>query len=196
MKTKTTTSYPRLLCRLVRFFHADLPLAKSWARRHVDSCPDCARFYAAVTALDRELAQQTPGGPDSIPAGLEDRIWATVEADRSAQVRPTRSIAITRWAGAFAAVAVLVLAGLWFVPSTPTDSAAVAVSPEFDQQDIQTMVVQLEEFSAKWLVLAEPEAEAAVDNQLNEEWGALEADANAALDFLRRSFVPSGSSAS
>lgn len=199
MKPPAPDSRPRLICRVVRHFYADPPPAESWAHRHVEGCSVCAGFYQTLTVVDQSLATGGPGLPDSIPAGLEDRIWAAVESDRAVQAgsAPRQQPAwIARWAGALAAVAVIVMAGLWFAPSSNSDPSATAVAAEFDQQDLQQMVSQLETFSEKWLVLAEPEPGPPVDNQLTEEWGALEADASAALEFLRQSFIPSRSTAS
>lgn len=198
MKPSATDSRPRLICRVVRHFHADRPTQGSWAHRHLEGCAGCADFYQNLTVVDQSLATGSPDLPESIPAGLEDRIWAAVESDRAVQTSSAQEqqpTLIIRWAGGLAAVAAIVVAGIWFTPSSDSDPTATAAA-EFDQQDLQQMVSQLETFSEKWLVLAEPEAGPPVDNQLTEEWGALEADASAALEFLKQSFIPSRSSAS
>ena len=198
MNTTSPKTSPRLICRVVRHRHPEPPRSSSWATRHVDSCPGCLAHYTAAWELEQELRKTAPKADGDLPSGLEDRIWAAVQADQSQSRAPqTRS---TRWGRP---AIVLVAAGLvavialvaWPAFSSNSTGATMAQS-DFNEQDMRMLIEQIEDYSSEWLVKSAPPPGSNPTGPLSEELNALESDASAAVRFLKLSFFPSSASAS
>ncbi|MDB4384664.1 hypothetical protein N9023_05835 [Opitutaceae bacterium] len=199
MNSSESTPRPRLVCRLARRGNrAEKSAQPNWRDRHVDSCADCAGYFNAAEAMEAELRESAPSSPASVPAGLEDRIWAAVEADQATAREATPSQArMPGWRNGFTLAGVALVAAIfvWSSNSSGPDKMAVAHT-DFSEQDMQVLVAQIGDFSAKWLSPQSEVTGGLETSPLAAELDALEADASAALRFLERSFLPTRRSAS
>ncbi len=200
MKT-TAPAQPRLTCRLARAWSAwreddATRPAPGLAARHAAGCPDCARHFAALSALENELRQEARafagGAEPELPLGLEDRIFAAVRPVLREQAQVRRAPAWQRWlpVALGTAAALAVTAALW--NGAPGKSTIPSDDIAFTQQDLQQLSASIESFSQK--VLSAPAANTAATAQpdaLSAELEALRSDGRAALRFLERSFLPS-----
>lgn len=199
MNSSESTPRPRLFCRFARRGErTEKPGQPNWRDRHVDSCPECAGYFNAAEAMEAELRESAPSNLASVPAGLEDRIWAAVKADQSVvrEAAPAR-VGIAGWRGGFALAGVALVAAIFVWSSNSADQNSVAVAHvDFSEEDMLVLVTQIGDFSAEWLAPATEVSGGLEANPLAEELDALEADASAALRFLEQSFLPTRRSAS
>lgn len=198
MNTSNPSSSPRFVCRLVRWKFPEPESDNSWASRHVAGCADCTAHFTDHQAIDRALLASAPRDLESVPEGLEDRIWAAVKSDQVAhQSSPQSRPVWSRWQAGLALASFAVVAALlvWTQSSLQSDDTVVA-HVDFDENDMQQLVTQIGDLSAQWLVATETEVAVETDGPLSRELSALEADASAALLFLQRSFMPTPESTS
>ncbi len=199
MNTSPDPSRPRLICRLVRRWHDPDNPAFAWMSRHASECGDCSKYFARLNDLHTELRESSPTAPADVPAGLEDRIWAAVQADQSSrQSTATQSSrrGWSRWSLVPVGLAAVLALVVWNQPGELSVSESEPVAVEFSESDMQQLVTSLGEVTAEWWIPSRDEESAPAPNPLAEEWTALENDATSALRFLERSFLPTQRSAS
>jgi len=199
MKPKNHPSRPRLVCRLVRWLHRDDAPASAWTSRHIANCAACQAYFQREATLDDELRTAAPREPADVPAGLEDRIWAAVQADQDSRSSTRREASPRRWGGWSLVPVGLAVAWalvLWLQPDDSPESAGELASVEFTENDMHELVASIGEVTADWWVQPPAGDAPPVRNPLSDEWNALEDDAASALRFLERSFFPIPRSAS
>jgi len=173
----------RWSCRLVRTWRSMLGKADENAlgSRHVASCADCQRFFAAATGLEAALRRDARQNPFA-PAGLDERILR--EIDRSAQpVRP-RHVRPAMLAIAGAAAAAAVAFGLWQKTnsSVPEENGAAGHGAVVVRDEPTT--------SQPWTAL-KPSVDALMrQDPLRTEVDSVYADARSAVHFLALNFLP------
>lgn len=187
----------RFACRALRPFSALLaePLRPgSLIARHVERCPDCREYFARLQSLDQQLVHAARASGPELPAGLEERLFASVRTARQAPAE--RRPAARTWVavGGFAAAAAAAIALVAL--RTPSDSivpgerSAAALPGAPDTGEPAREPARAAE-SAWWDALSPRVAALDADNPLQRELEAVQADTRSALQFLARNFLPS-----
>ncbi|MBL9201063.1 MAG: hypothetical protein JNL39_11180 [Opitutaceae bacterium] len=173
------SSSPRLVCRVVRHWHA----AAGGGARHLETCADCRAYFAAAAALDQALRRAAPAWQKAeTPApstGFEQRL---LNAVRTASAPPPARPTHLGWAAATTLAAVVAVALIYPArgPSAKTG------------EDEAALLAKVVTTASRGLVEnVIPSTGALVaDNPLQREFGAIYADARSALGFLALNFLP------
>jgi hypothetical protein len=184
MKTNapSPSSSPRLLCRIVRPWHA----VTGGAARHAETCAGCRTYFAAAAALDQSLRRAAPTWAEATtPApstGFEQRLLNAVRTPAApTESRPART-AHLGWAAATALTAVIAVA-LIRPAGGPTRATM--------ETDAQLLAAAVGNASRGLVEKVIPTTGALVaDNPLQQEFGAIRSDARSALNFLALNFLP------
>lgn len=187
MKIPTSSSSPRLVCRVVRTTRV---FSENAGGDHVDACTDCQAFFRPAEHLDLELRRtaavqrQAATEPST---DLERSILRAVREERAAGRPATaekRSPSPLWTLGAVAAAAVVTM--VYF--QRPAPSSDRAALPD----DAVAVVDAMENLSVKITDTVIPATGAMVaNNPLQRELGSVYSDARSALNFLALNFLPS-----
>ena len=197
--SRSSSARSGFVCHWVRRQHArrvdDATASLApWASRHAAKCPACREYFAAVTALETRLGGEAKtlredAAEAPMPAGLEDRIWAAVAADRAAPRRAVTASATPSLGRrlALGGLAALVLGFTAWVALQPRGSTVTEA--EINHADLQALAATIEDVSVR--LLADRDAvRPTPPGTLEAELSALNRDAGSALRFLRDNFVP------
>lgn len=97
-------------------------------RRHVDTCPDCARELAGIRMVKSVLAESVCAEP---PRGLESRLRSAVLESVPRRRERFHAASMIMLSGAAAAALAVALVARTKNPATPVDSP-MAVAPASD----------------------------------------------------------------
>ena len=195
------STHPRFTCRLMRvgaalFGRGDGRALPPIVRSHVAGCGDCQSYFAALESLDRRLIRSAQRPTPPVPVGLEERLFAAVEAT----LRSPNGKRVTRrsygWAAAAAAaVGVALLVAVLRAPSSSErDISSGEVTAMNAQQDAAAALAALESMGERLRgALAPAAATLAQPNPLREELAAVQADTHSAWRVLATSFLPTAS---
>mgnify|MGYP000847632041 CR=1 FL=1 len=171
---------PRFVCRAVRHWHA----LSGGSSRHATTCAECRAYFAAAAEFDLALrrgasawrAATTP--PPS--AGFERRLLDAVNAP----ARPPRSNRVRRFGWTAAATLAAAVAVVLLRPAGQPAGRAVG-------DELALLGEAVDRASRGLVETVIPTTGAFVaDNPLQREFGALYADARAAVGFLAANFLP------
>ncbi len=170
---------PRLLCRVVRPWHA----ATGGAARHLETCADCRAHVAATDALARALRCAAPAWTAAVtPApstGFEQRLLRAVREPAAPRRSPAARLA---WMTATALTTVVAV--VLIRPPAPRAS-------RITDAEIEALTETVNAASRGLVEKVIPATGAlAADNPMQREFGAIYADARSAVGFLALNFLP------
>lgn len=175
----------RFACRLARSWSA---LRADSASRHLASCPDCQAAQQRVHALESALRAAAPAARVSASSRLEADILRAVRTagmsspeEAPAPRRTSSWLASVGVAGALAAAAFVVV----------YRASLSELSPRMVARDLAALSSTVESLSSGFTETVLPAAGTMLaDNPLQDEFSAVYADAQNAVNFLALNFLP------
>lgn len=196
MKTSSTTR-PGTFCRVVRAWSAVTgDPSRGWTARHVASCACCREFFSASAELENRLRRTAPQQLRNLPQGFEQRMDRVIaDVVREQRVTQSSGSRLVLWGGMAGAAATIALAFVLLRPATITPTIA---ERDPDPAAILDESVQVaRELNDRFWNDVAPSANSLVQaNPLQQEIGAVYADAQSALQFLALNFLPKSSTTS
>ncbi len=177
-------------CRVVRLRDA---LTGSLASSHLAHCADCQAYFRTSDTLVGKLRQTAPHATQPTPDDLAQHISRAVRQAVQQPRRRSKTLWLSTFAGAAAAVAVT-----FFIvrqnPTHPTVSPNQQPSPILHPAGRSELFANVDSLRTRLLTSVGPSAEQlATDNPLTRELDSVQADARSALNFLALNFLPSDS---
>jgi hypothetical protein len=186
---------PRIYCRIIRFLSA-MGFRLTSADSHTETCQSCRAWFAAGESLDTELRREARSHFQSMPDGLEDRVFDSIDIPNQSAGREfggTRMVLFSlAGVAAACAVAFVLLRG----PATSLDLAEIetpAAGVERSSEFITiTSIAAIDAVprGMRNLVDSSP-ATLKEQNPLQREADAVYSDSRSVLRFLAVNFLPS-----
>lgn len=197
MKTLNSHS-PGIVCRMVRLWstfasrHSIDGDGDDRISRHVADCRSCRAYFQAGDSLEARLRRDARALQQQVPAGLEDRIFESIEIRNHAPVRSTNGTRLLVFSLAGAAAVIAVSFVLLRDPTTtPTMANIETPIPVESSEFISVTAVAAIDAVPRGMrnLVGTSSTALSEQNPLQQEMGAVYSDSRSVLRFLARNFL-------